>query len=331
MFKMVMRSVIRQLTVVLFILLSLPLFAAGWLNSEIFSPPRRALQYYHLERLKSPQLYGLKIRKYGCLQNKVPCLLVEPDGNAGVGQRGHLLRKQVIAKGIRLARYGKVRGTIVLLHARHGRKEDLLPVAERFVAAGFRCLIPDLPAHGDSPLASMAFGSSPFEASLPRKIVADARQHFSLPDEPVALWGMSMGGAFAISAAREAPEFWDALLVVSSFAELNKVLDRHTPQQIKPVKEILHFYMNLAQRLQGKPDITTMQPEKWAKQVKIPTLIVHGENDYFIPSSQGRQLYNAINSAEKRWLTVPKGGHLNVLATAMPLYAEMNSWLIGVL
>ncbi len=326
-----MRSVIRQLTVVLFILLSLPLFAAGWLNSEIFSPPRRVLQNYHLEQLKSPQLYGLKIREYGCLQNKVPCLLVEPDDKAGAGRRGNILRRQVTAKGIHLASYGKVRGTIVLLHGRHGRKEDLLAVAERFVAAGFRCLIPDLPAHGDSPLASMAFGSSQFEASLPRRIVADARNHFSLPDEPVALWGMSMGGAFAISAAREAPEFWDALLVVSSFAELNKVLDRHIPQKIKPVKEILHFYMNLAQRLQGKPTITDMHPKKWAKQVKIPTLIVHGENDYFIPSSQGRQLYNAINSSEKRWLTVPKGGHLNVLATAMPLYAEMNSWLIEVL
>jgi dipeptidyl aminopeptidase/acylaminoacyl peptidase len=69
----------------------------------------------------------------------------------------------------------------------------------------------------------------------------------------------------------------------------------------------------------------------WAKNIKTPTLIVHGEGDNFIPSSQGKEIYNAINTKEKRWLTVPKGRHSNVLATAMPLYAKMNSWLIEVL
>ncbi len=328
MFKAIIWGVSRKLIVLFLLAGALPLAAAGWLNHEIFSPPRRALQSYHLDRLEHPDLYGLSIRKYGCLQGKAPCLLIEPNARTGAGKRGSALRRQVSAKGIHLNHYGNIRGTVVLLHGRMGRKEDLLPVAERFVAAGFRCLIPDLPAHGDSPVTSMSFGSSTFEASLPRLIVEDARQHFQLPEEPTALWGMSMGGAFAVSAASESANFWDALLVVSSFASLDEILNRQIPPRWQRTIPVIQFYLGLAQRLQGKPTVNEMRPTEWAKHIHIPTLIVHGESDSFIPATQGKALYEAVDSSHKEWLTVPGGGHANVLATAMPLYAEMNSWLI---
>jgi alpha-beta hydrolase superfamily lysophospholipase len=65
----------------------------------------------------------------------------------------------------------------------------------------------------------MAFGSSHFEKDLPQKILVDARQHLQLPNEPAILWGISMGGAFALSAASHQKHPWDALIVVSSFAK----------------------------------------------------------------------------------------------------------------
>jgi pimeloyl-ACP methyl ester carboxylesterase len=124
--------------------------------------------------------------------------------------------------------------------------------------------------------------------------------------------------------------------VVSSFASLNDILDdvlkRHIPKQFPKqwvqLKPALYFYMDLAQSLQGKPAVSHIRPSDWAKQVHIPTLIVHGDHDHFISPDQGKTLYDTIDSPYKRWLTVPGGGHSNVLATTMPLYAEMNSWLI---
>lgn len=323
-----MLKLLKRLLVLLLVIVTMPLLGAFWLNDQIFSPPRRVIQNYHLAHLNHPDKYGLKIQKFYCLENKTSCLLVEPNAQSGAGKRGKILRRQVAKKGISLAHYGKIRGIIVLLHGRNGRKEDLLPVAERFVAAGFRCLIPDLPAHGDSAISSMAFGSNSFEASLPRQILTNTRKQFNLPKEPTALWGISMGGAFAMRAATESPETWDALLVVSSFSSLNKVLARQVPSKWKIVNPALFFYLDIAQWLQGKPKLSNINPQTWAKNIKIPTLIVHGENDYFIPSSQGRDLFNAVSTKKKRWLTVPNGKHNNVLATAMPLYAEMNSWLI---
>ena len=327
----VLQKLPKRLLIFVLIIAIVPVFPAIWLNEKIFSPPRREIHKYHLTRLNHPAKYGLSIRKFDCLKDKVPCLLVEPNNLAGPGKRGKILRRQVTKKGINLAAYGKIRGIIVLLHGRNGRKEDLLPIAERFVAAGFRCLIPDLPAHGSSPISAMSFGSSYFEASLPRQILNSTRAQFNLPQEPAALWGISMGGAFAIHAASESQDMWDALLVVSSFSSLNKVLDRQVPNKWKLAKPIIFFYLDIAQWLRGRPRLSNINPQVWAKNIKTPTLIVHGESDNFIPSSQGKEIYNAINTKKKRWLTVPKGRHSNVLATAMPLYAEMNSWLIGVL
>ena len=309
------------------------LIGTWWLDNAIFSPPRRALQDYHRERLTHPAAFGLRIQRYDCLAGQAPCLLVEPDATAGAGERGRKLRQQLTAKGLSLPAYGTVRGIVVLLHGRNGRKEDLLPVAERFVAAGFRCLIPDLPAHGDSPLPAMAFGSSTFERSLPRRILTDARQHFHLPNEPAVLWGMSMGGAFAVSAASEPAlppdQPWNALMVVSSFSELQPVLDQQVPMRWKMPASVLYPLLDFVQTLHGAPPITAMQPQQWAKQIHLPTLVLHGDHDAFIPIQQGQQLYNRIASPQKHWITVPDGGHGNVLSTAMPLYAEMSTWLLN--
>jgi pimeloyl-ACP methyl ester carboxylesterase len=328
MFHAILRRVFRQVLLLSLLLATVVLAGASWIDREIFSPSRRALQSYHLERLQHPAAFGLKIRSYGCLEGKVPCLLVEPDAQAGAGERGRKLRQQLADKGITPPAYGQVRGTMVLLHGRNMRKEDLLPVAERFVAAGFRCLIPDLPAHGDSPLLTVAFGGSAFERSLPRKILADARQHFVLPAEPAALWGMSMGGAFAVSAANESPQTWEALIVVSSFGTLEQVMDVQVPRRWKMLVSKLFPALDAAQQLRGQPAVSHLNPQEWAQGVHTPALVVHGTRDAFIPLGQGRKLYDALASPHKRWLTVDGGGHANVLRTAMPLYAEMGSWLL---
>ena len=304
------------------------LLVADRINQSTFSPPRRALQSWQLERLQQPRAFGLRIRAHACLDGQAPCLLVEPDAGAGPGPRGSTLRRQLTDKGIRLPDYGEMRGTLVLLHGRNGRKESLLAVAERFVAAGFRCLIPDLPGHGESPLPAMSFGSSHFERTLPQRVLADARQHFGLPTEPVGLWGLSMGGAVAVSAASHASQPFQVLIVTSSFARLDQVmLGQLEPKWQAPASLLLPF-LDLDRWLLGAPGVSRMVPERWAARVHQPVLVVHGERDRYVPLQQGQALYDALASPCKRWLTVLGGGHANVLATGMPRYAEMSAWLL---
>lgn len=124
---------------------------AGWLAADqLLHPPRRALQDYHLEFLAHPAAHGVILRRFTC-SDGTPALLCEPDGKAKAGRRGELIREQLAARGVTLHPYGEMIGTLVLVHGRRGRKEDYLLIAERFCAAGFRCVLPDLPAHGDHP------------------------------------------------------------------------------------------------------------------------------------------------------------------------------------
>jgi alpha-beta hydrolase superfamily lysophospholipase len=311
------------------LLASAAMVAGVWIVSDlVFSPPRRQLQDYHKDRLAHPAAYGLKVASFECIEGKVPCLLVEPDAYAGPGERGTKLRRQLADKGFAVPPYGTARGIVLLLHGRTGRKEDLLPVAERFVAAGFRCLIPDLPAHGDSPLPKVAFGTGEFESALPRLVLANARRMFALPQEPAALWGVSMGGSFAVRAASESPNTWKALVVVSTFDVLDEVIAAQTARYLGPVGLALSHVIARIGLAKSEPRLSAVRPEVWAGQVKIPTLVVHGDQDELIPIERGRKLYEAIASKEKRWIQVAAGDHHNVLTTPAPLYAEMSGWLL---
>lgn len=300
----------------------------GVVSDYVFSPPRRPLQDYHTARLANPAVYGLTIRAFACCDGVVPSLLVEPDADAGLGERGTLLRRQLANEGVPLAPYGTVEGLVVLLHGRGGRKEDLLPVAERFVAAGFRCLLPDLPAHGASPLSGVAYGASEFERVLPRRLLNDARRRFNLPAEPAALWGLSMGGAFAVHAASESPLLWKALIVVSTFDALDEVVAAQSARYVGPLGAVVMRAVDHLGVPRGTPPFAAIRPSAWAGQVTVPTLVVHGDQDAVIPIARGRALFEKLATPEKRWVAVPGGRHHGILATPAPLYAEMSAWFL---
>lgn len=302
---------------------------SAWLQSfTLFSPARKALEPHHLGTLGDPRGHGLRIRAHGCMDGQTPCLLVEPLSGVAPGRRGMLLRQQLISAGMTLPDYGAVRGIVVLLHGRNGRKEDLLPVAERFAAAGLRSVIPDLPAHGDSQIARSGFGAAPGEAELPRRVLQDLRKAYGLPREPAALWGMSMGGAFALRAAAAEPGAWNGVVVVSSFDTLDTVVERQLRRTMGPLAGPFRVLLDGIGRARGTVEIAAVQPQAWAAQVKSPALVVHGSEDPLIPADSGRHLFDALASRDKQWLDVPGGTHDRVLVSEMPLYAQMSRWLV---
>lgn len=322
-----LKVALRRTLISLLLVISPALWALNHWTESIFTPPRRTLQAYHQQRLQHPEQFALRIQKYACLQGRAPCLLVEPDARY-ISNVGKKVRQQVQTKGQRVPQYGKVLGTVVLLHGRKGRKEDLIPVAERYAALGLRCLLIDLPAHGESPLKESHFGATPFERSLPRLALQDAASHFKFSPQPAALWGVSMGGSFAVAAASENPLFWKSLVVVSSFDRLERIMLDKIPERYQFAGVLARAAVDKYHRLANKPVVSTITPVIWAQRIQAPTLIVHGDKDELIGMQQGKALYAAIATTQKRWLTVSGAGHRTVLTTPMPLYAEMGSWLL---
>lgn len=317
---------------ILIAIMTLTILAAGgglvlWSGSEIANPPRRSLMDYHREYRINPAAHGMRIEQFTA-SDGTPCLVCTSSSSGALGDRGKRIRQQLSERGFKLTSLNGVAGTLVLLHGRKGRKEDFLPIAERLCAAGFRCVIPDLPGHGDHPAALATYGIR--EASLPSRVLMEAAGRFSFDPQPAGLLGMSMGGSVLMHAADRSDAPWKALAVISSFDSFPKVI--HDQASQRSGLTLGAWWAKGANRVyQWKSGIqlSEIQPHRHASSIKIPTLMAHGSLDRVVTISRGKSLYDSLpGSTTKRWLEIPGAGHDNVLITDYPIYADLAEWML---
>jgi pimeloyl-ACP methyl ester carboxylesterase len=60
------------------------------------------------------------------------------------------------------------------------------------------------------------------------------------------------------------------------------------------------------------------------EDVRVPTLVVHGEDDRFVPVTHGRWLAERIPGAEARVL--PGDAHLTLIERRVP---DVHAWLLA--
>ena len=280
---------------------------------------------YHREYLTNESSHGIRIEAFTA-SDGTPCLVVTPSGNPG--KRGVSIRKQLAGRGMKLPAFGKTSGTLVLIHGRKGRKEDYLSIAERLCAVGFRCVIPDLPGHGEHPAGIATYGVR--EAALPARVLDEASRKFAFDPNPAGLMGMSMGGSIAIHAAALPAAPWRALVVVSSFDSLSSVITGQASTFVGATLGTLWADASAVvyHQKSGIP-LEDIQPHLRAATLRIPTLIAHGSADDVVPLAAGRRLFASIPAATlKKWLEIPGAKHNNVLVTDFPIYADVAEWMI---
>lgn len=323
-FKFILKATVWIALLTLIATIIITWCAAG----RLLRPERRLLQDYQLEWIRHPASHGMLVHAGQCAGGKVPCLFTAPDSQVGAKESGKILRRQLADDDTTLQPYGETQGILVLLHGRSGRKEDLLPVAERFAAAGFKCVIPDLPAHGDNPLKGAYFATAPFERVIADKVLADARSYFGEQDSPAGIWGVSMGGAFAIKSVSQFPATWKAAVIVSSFDSLDGVVEDKLAFLPKSLSALLDYSLGLMMRIRGNLMLNDIRPDVWARRVTTPVLVAHGDRDQVIALKRGKHLFDMLQSDDKSWLVVSGANHHNVLTHAGPLYAQMSEWFI---
>lgn len=305
-------------------------FVVLWvISGQILSPERQPIQDYQLEWLNKASTHGMRIYQAKCDKGHVPCLFVDPDRSSEPGERGKILRQQLEDHSVSLKDFGETQGILMLLHGRNSRKEALLPVAERFTAIGFRCVIPDLPAHGDSSVKEMSFATTAFEQDITKNVLADARRFFGDVTSPAMVWGLSMGGAYAIESASRSPYTWKAVVIVSSFDSLQGVIEDRIDALPRIFKSLICKVLFKIIEIRSGFEVPLVEPVRWAKKVTAPTLMAHGDADSLITWKRGKRLFNAIGSKKKLWVNVTDANHNNILITPMPLYAAMGEWLIN--
>lgn len=314
------------MSIFLFVVTGLVLKAPKWAAKQVASPPRRPLQEYHREITQRQVDHGIQIGSFHA-SDGTPTLVVTPKGEPG--KRGKLLREQLAEQGFTLGAYGQTRGTLVLLHGRMGRKEDFLPIAERFSAVGFRCVIPDLPAHGDHPAKFVTYGLN--EQTIPRLVLEEAAAQFHFPVEPAGVFGISMGSSVAIHSAARNDFPWNSLIVISSFDNLANTVEREVSNRIgSPLAARWFPSINQEYLEITSHKMEEIEPWRLAKRINVPVFVGHGTVDELIPLKESRRLFQSFPAHPKNhWVSIPDGDHNNALITPYLIYAEMAGWMLS--
>lgn len=116
--------------------------------------------------------------------------------------------------------------------------------------------------------------------------------------------GRSLGSAAAIEVAYRHQDRLKGLIVESGFAGETSQLDR---------LGVTHLFDHPERIVGFGNDIKI-------REVRIPTLVIHGEWDDIIPAEEGRRLLELSGASEKKSLFIPNAGHNDLLDVAPEEY-----------
>ncbi|MFJ7144318.1 MAG: alpha/beta fold hydrolase [Pseudomonas protegens] len=197
--------------------------------------------------------------------------------------------------------------TVLLMHGWEGRPTQFASMIEALVAAGYTAVALDGPAHGRSP------GDEANVVLFARAMLEAAAE---LP--PLrAVIGHSMGGA-------------SAMLAVQLGLRTETLVSIAAPARILGVLRGFARYMRLPPRArsafirQVEKDVgmraATLDVAQY--QLEMPGLIIHAEDDRFVPVKESELIHQAW--FDSRLLRLSEGGHQRVLADPRVIDAVMT-------
>lgn len=129
---------------------------------------------------------------------------------------------------------------------------------------------------------------------------------------PFVVMGRSLGSASALELAAHYWSETDGLIIESGFA------------RVAPLMRLLGVDME-ALGIGEEQGFGNMEKiRRFAK----PTLIIHAERDHIIPYAEGKALYEASSSGEKRFLTIFGANHNDIFLRGMGEYMEAVAALV---
>jgi uncharacterized protein len=204
---------------------------------------------------------------------------------------------------------------VILLHGVGDSREGMTGYASLFLQHGYRVLLPDSRAHGQSGGATATYGlleSDDIHGWVSR--LYDGRAHC------VYALGESMGAALALEALAKEPRLC-AVVAESPYSTFRQVAyDREGlyvrlgPWFGRSVGRLPVEIGLLYARLRHGLDFTRASPESAAAHSAVPVLLIHGEQDINILPWHSVELAHADAHAQL-WL-VPHAEHTGAWSTA---------------
>jgi uncharacterized protein len=196
------------------------------------------------------------------------------------------------------------KGTILLFHGNKGSKANqLLPPAQVFHNLGYDTVLVDFRGVGGSSGNTTTIGMR--EAQDVAQIVSYAQK--SQLQRPLVLYGVSMGAAAILKAVAQANINPNAIILELPFARLldavrSRIRVTHVPTF--PLAEAIVFWGGFQHGFNG----FAHNPVDDARQVKCPTLLLHGKLDKWTTVAEIDRIYQNLHGV-KQLSIFPTAGH----------------------
>jgi len=192
--------------------------------------------------------------------------------------------------------------TIIISHGVTSRSEGVIKYLKMFIDNGYNALFIDHRAHGKTGGKKVSYGY--FEKYDMAKAIKWVKEKHS---GKVGMIGESMGAGILMQAlSLEKVDFIIEDCGYSSFGgEIKHRFRRNKYVPLYPT----YYITRLLVLLMAGYDMEKVSPVEAIKQVDIPIMIVHGEEDDYVPFYMASILYDNINSAKKDFYVAEGSKH----------------------
>ena len=217
------------------------------------------------------------------------------------------------------------RGTLVLLHGyRSSPVIDLYAGLSHYYALGFSLLICDQRAHGASAGHLITMGVRERYDCL--DWVAEAVRRFG-PDVRILLTGVSMGAATVLMASGlDLPDNVVGIVADCPFSSPEAIV-RKLCREYRLPEAVMLPLIRLGARLFGRFRLDGASSVEAVRRSRVPVLLIHGEDDRFVPCEMSREI--AANAPDAELLIVPGAGHALSCMVDAPRYSRAVEEFVG--
>lgn len=228
------------------------------------------------------------------IKYKIPKREFEMDANS----KQELVFIPEISKRIMVYEYGFGSKKALLVHGWSGRGTQLVKIADQLTDMGYTTISFDAPAHGKSP------GSTTLMVEFIASIL-ELEKKYGKFDIAV---GHSLGGMSVLNSIKKGLKL-DKAVIVGSGDSINDILqDFVKKMNLEP--KIAHLMRSSFEQTYQE-SMENYSGSNAAKEVNIPILVIHDENDEDVPYTASVNIHKTLKNSEL--LLTKSLGHRKIL------------------
>ena len=207
------------------------------------------------------------------------------------------------------------RGAVVLLPPVRSNRLGMVRRAEFLSAAGYTTLLIDFQATGESPGEAITFGwRERFDVLGAVQFVRERA-----PGTPVALIGVSLGGAAALLATP--PLDVEAMVLEAVYPTLDTAIENRMRIRLGVAAPLLSPLLSVQLRPRLGVSSELLRPLDHIGNVRAPVFIIGGMDDRHTTQEDTRRLFDAANEPKQLWL-LPGVAHVDFFDASPADYGQ---------